>query len=96
MGHKSEKLASGFSLPSAPKRTDVSEDASLRFVRGGRAPSSRLRRVAGGERVAVYLPPDAATALRVRCAQERRSVSDAVTEAVAEWLKAPGPVPLES
>lgn len=47
---------------------------------------SRLRRDAGGERVAVYLPPEMAVELRVRCARERRSVSDAITEAVGNWL----------
>jgi plasmid stability protein len=30
----------------------------------------------------VYLPPELATELRVRCARERRSLSDAVTAAV--------------
>jgi hypothetical protein len=49
---------------------------------------SRLRREATGDRVAVYLPPDMAMELRVRCVRERRSVSDAVTEAVGSWLQA--------
>ena len=101
MGHKSDKLANGFSLPVAPKRTAVPEDATLRFVRNGEplqtsVHTSRLRREVSGERVAVYLPPEAALALRVRCAQARRSVSDAVTEAVAEWLKSSGPKSPES
>jgi hypothetical protein len=97
---KSDELAKGFSLPQALPRTEVSDEQALRFVQGGQEPSprrakrlkrsSRLRREESGERVAVYLPPEAAMALRVRCAQERRSVSDAVTEAVAKWLKSSG------
>lgn len=49
-------------------------------------PISRMRRESSGERVAVYLPPELALKLRMRCVQARRSVSDAVTEAVAQWL----------
>jgi hypothetical protein len=98
MANKSDELAKGFSLPKVQQRTEVPDELALRFVHGGRSTvgsrqgkkSSRLRREESGERVAVYLPPEAATALRVRCAQERRSVSDAVTEAVAKWLKASG------
>jgi hypothetical protein len=47
---------------------------------------SRRRRPIRGERVAVYLPPELVEDLRVRCVRERRSVSDAVTEAVAFWM----------
>lgn len=50
------------------------------------AKGSKMRRVEGGERVTAYLPPDTVEALRVRCARERRSLSDAVTEAVRAWL----------
>jgi len=49
-------------------------------------PGSRRRRPIRGERVAVYLPPELVEDLRVRCVRERRSVSDAVTEAVAFWM----------
>lgn len=45
------------------------------------------RREAQGERTAVYLPPDLAQKLRVRCAIERRSLSDAATEALTAWMK---------
>jgi hypothetical protein len=48
--------------------------------------SSKLRRSERGERVSVYLPVELAAALRVACASSRRSLSDAVTEAVGEWL----------
>ena len=47
---------------------------------------SRRRRPVRGERIAVYLPPELVEDLRVRCVRERRSVSDAVTEAVASWM----------
>jgi hypothetical protein len=33
-----------------------------------------------------YLPPEIAVQLRIAAASDRRSVSDAVTEAVSEWL----------
>lgn len=49
--------------------------------------SSRLRNDSRGEKVAVYLPPEVVTELKVRCAIERRSVSDAVSTAVQAWLK---------
>jgi len=45
-------------------------------------PPSALRREERGERLAVYLPEDIATELRVYCAKSRRSLSDAVSEAV--------------
>jgi len=48
---------------------------------------SRLRRDGvRGERVSVYLPPELVVRLRVFCARERRSISDAVTEAVSAYL----------
>lgn len=86
---KGKKLAGGFSLPKAPARTPVKDQEVARFVKAERKPSraSRLRRDVGGERLAIYLPPDVSEELRVRCARERRSISDAVTEAVRLWLK---------
>ena len=39
------------------------------------------------ERLNLYIPMEVATALRVRCAETRRSVSDGVTEAVRLWLQ---------
>lgn len=83
-------LAGGFALPSTPKRTPVAETTAARFTAAEEAPSpSKLRRAELGERVVVYLPPALATELRVRCARERRSLSDAVTEAVAAWSRVP-------
>ena len=89
MTDKGKKLAAGFALPTTPTRPAVKEEAAAKFVRSERksAPVSRLRRDVPGERLAIYLPPDTAENLRVRCARERRSISDAVTEAVAMWLK---------
>lgn len=49
--------------------------------------ASKLRRDKRGERVTSYLPPKVAEKLRLRCARERRSVSDAVTEAVELLLR---------
>ena len=51
------------------------------------ASGSRRRRPVRGERIAVYLPPSLVEELRVRCVRERRSVSDAVTEAVSSWIQ---------
>ena len=86
------KLAGGFSLPSPPPRTVVREEVAQRFERveavakPSRGPS-RLRRETLGERLAIYVPPELAEQLRVRCARERRSISDAVTEAVTMWMQ---------
>ena len=90
MADKEKKLAQGFDLPKPPERTAVRDDAATKFVKAERqilAGESRLRRESGGERLAIYLPPNVAEELRVRCARERRSISDAVTEAVTVWLK---------
>jgi len=76
-----------------PPVSETSIDATLpeesRPTRraSSRRPSSRMRREESGERVAIYLPPDVATELRVLCARERRSVSDAVTDAVTSLLR---------
>jgi len=95
---KAGKLSGGFEIPKAPKRTPVDEKAERRFVETKAKPAavpatatsstSRLRRDERGERLSVYLPPELAEALRVHCARSRRSVSDAVTEAVRGLLQA--------
>ena len=51
--------------------------------RASAMPSARLRRDDPGERLAVYLPPELVQALRIHCVHERRSASDAATEAIA-------------
>ena len=83
MAKKSEELAAGFALPQPPKRTQVAERTARQFERGG----SKMRRAVRGERVSGYIPPSMAEALKVRCVRERRSVSDAMTEALDVWLK---------
>lgn len=85
---KGEALAKGFELPKKPKRTDVPEEAAEEFEKAEpKTDSSKLRRPARGERISPYLPPEVAEELRVKCVRERRSLSDAVTEAVRDWLK---------
>lgn len=86
---KRDALASGFKVPAAPKRTAVDDATAKRFVEAkpAAAGGSKLRRDERGERLSVYLPPELASALRVYCARDRRSVSDAVSEAVAQLLE---------
>lgn len=91
------KLAAGFALPSPPRRSDVREEIAQRFERVELVerstpprPPSRLRRETLGERLAIYVPPELAETLRVRCARERRSISDAMTEALELWMKSHG------
>ena len=94
---------SGFKLPRKPEQKPAADEKRVAaFVEAvevsqTRTPpqASRLRRVERGERVAVYLPAEIAEALRVRCARERRSASDAVTEAVRMWLEDPRSVATE-
>lgn len=92
---KRKPVASGFALPSPPKRTPIAEPTAQRFTLAEERPAkasatpSKLRRAELGERVAVYLPPELAAELRVRCARERRSLSDAVTAAVEAWVRGP-------
>lgn len=93
---KAKRLdGSGFKLPTKPaSKPAVNEERAAAFVAAVEAPApppagaSRLRRAERGERLAIYLPPELATALRVRCAHDHRSASDAVTEAVRAWLEA--------
>lgn len=73
----------GFRIPSPPKRSRIDEPKAEAFV--GSQPSLR-RDGQPAERLTVYMPPPLIEALRVRCARERRSLSDAVTEAVSEWI----------
>lgn len=52
-------------------------------------PTSQPRHTEPGERLTVYLPPDIARALRIRCAEDNRSASDAVTTSLFAWLTSP-------
>jgi len=91
---KKDALAKGFAqvtkLPSPPRRTPVSENEARAFetdkTHSKKELVSRLRRAIGGARLAVYLPAELEQRLRVHCAMERRSISDAVTVAVTRWL----------
>ncbi len=86
MGKKS--LASAFTT-SRSVRAPISEDAARSFESAGTvAESSRLRRQQpAGERLTFYIPSDLATQLRIACASERRSMSDAATDALREWVQ---------
>jgi hypothetical protein len=78
-------LAKGFELPTRPPRASLPEEAATAFT----APKPSLRREHPGERQTVYFPPELLEELRVLCVRSRprRSVSDAVTEAVRLWLQ---------
>ncbi len=89
---KRTDLASGFSLPAIPKRTPVPIETATQFTEAEepsrvRLQRSKFRRDEVGERLVAYVPPELATELRVRCARERRSISDAVTAAVQLWAQ---------
>ena len=82
--------------PSAPKLTLAQEaeaeafesaDAEEPKAKTQQASSSALRRQESGARISVYIPPEMEEALRMRCARERRSKSDAVTAAIGQWLE---------
>lgn len=81
------------SLPKAAPVALVAESDAQRFERSEESGSgkaakgnSRLKRDKLGERVTVYLPPKLATAIRRRCLNERRSISDGITEAAEAWI----------
>ncbi len=82
-------------LPKAAPVADVGENEARRFERSETPRSSevakggsRLKRETLGERVTVYLPPKLVAAIRRRCLSERRSLSDALTEAAEQWMEA--------
>jgi hypothetical protein len=54
------------------------------------APPALRRENVETERVNVYIPSNVVTALRVRCAETRRSISDGVTDAIRAWLESEG------
>ncbi len=79
-------------LPKTAPVPSVGETDARRFERRETPVSnakrgSRLKRDTVGERVTVYLPPLLAAALRRRCLNERRSLSDAITEAAEAWME---------
>ncbi len=86
MTSKGKGLAAGFKLPTKPPAPVKATVAAEAFLAAGERRPSSLRRTSRGERIAIYLPPETAEALRVRCAKDRRSISDATTVAVQAWL----------
>lgn len=76
--------SSAYALPSATAPKVVGEVAAKRFEEG--AAASR-RRTEKGERVTLYLPPELAKQVRLLCVEERRSMSDAATEALTAWTR---------
>lgn len=56
--------------------------------------ATKLRAAERGERLTIYLPPAVARALRMRCADQNRSASDAVATAVLAWLTEPTSPPM--
>ncbi len=90
-----KSLDAGFDLPETPPekpRTPIAEKNAHRFVSGKRAvaaTSARLRRDGVGdcERLNVYIPSEIAASVRERAFRERRSLSDAVSDALESWLK---------
>ncbi len=86
---KKAAVAAGFGRPRSlptPKRTTVAVDEGDRFVDGGSQKATRGKRKKAGERLTIYVPPELAEEVRVRCAKERRSLSDAGTEALSMWI----------
>ena len=61
--------------------------SSKRTVVGGLA-----HRTSGDpvKRIIVYVPAEDCKRLRVRCAEEERTLSDAVSEAISTWLASSG------
>jgi len=83
---KREAMAKGFAMPQPPKRTAVGGAEADRFVGETPAKTTRGKRREAGERLTVYVPPELAEAIRVRCARERRSLSEAGTTAFTMWI----------
>lgn len=95
---KEDKLTAGFLLPKPKAPTPIEESKAEAFEakpfpvvvdapKPVKVKASRLRNDKRGERVTCYLPPKLAEKLRVKCARERRSLSDALTYAVETWLQ---------
>jgi hypothetical protein len=83
--HRSSKIKKNDANANA-KNDDAKTDAAKKEEKFVAAAAYR-RREEGGERLAVYLPPDIAEALRIAAVRARRSLSDAVTAAVVLWLQ---------
>ena len=66
-------------------RKAPNEAAEDDFIGGPK--STPMRQATKGQRVHLQLPPDLVREARIRCGEDRRSLSDLVTEAVARYLK---------
>lgn len=76
--------SSAYALPVSKASKVVGEVAAKRFEEG---PAATRRRTEKGERVTLYLPPELAKQVRLLCVEERRSMSDAATEALTAWTR---------
>lgn len=72
--------------PSAP-------DAAAFVAGGGAKPAQKstttvTRKRTGAElrRMTIYLPDDVARAIKVRCAQEGRTITDVMSELAGKWV----------
>jgi hypothetical protein len=89
----SKKLA-GFSSPKRiapspppPASNGAAKEARLRaFVGGDEMHESRYKRQGPGERIGVYMAPELVRAVKRAALEQDRSVTDALTEAVKDWL----------
>lgn len=91
-----EKFIAGDVVPMrAPEQLVVEEHVDSVETKRAGAPAprkpkgrglSRMRRDEMGERLTTYVDPDIAMELRLFCVHERRSVSDAVNEALRRFL----------
>lgn len=90
MASKKTDLAKGFAAGAPGVSHAPLSRRERTFIDSGRAGGgSKMRRADGPDtdRIgSIYLPKVLATDLRVRCAQSRQSLSDAITEAVTMWL----------
>ncbi len=66
--------------------SETSPASTKEFAAEDSAPRRSKRRATPGERVHVILPPELAMKLRLAAVRQRRSVSDAATEAITAWL----------
>ena len=72
-------------VATAPPFEPPAPDPALRrFVAG--KPASKLRRDEPGERLVLNVPPELARRLRIACAEDRQSLSNAAAEAIEAWL----------
>lgn len=87
---KRENLDDAFALPPRKPRTPVADDRAQQFVSPTTVRTSKksqYRRDGPGERINAYLPPDLLLEIRTIALHQRRSLSDAVTEAMREWVQ---------